>query len=277
MKNYLLFTIILLSNQVSADCFFSKDMIEISSKTGGSLSCQDKEYYLNQKSIDRLNRKGIDGNCIGKDNGLQCKSGTLIQYESINYNSLSEQKKKPPTPIKSFSTINEPQWNDRPKEPGDWYGESCLVRVWEVKDNGSRNLIMYRHGGRNSTYANIEGNYLNPVSLTEQVSNSYFKLAPKGFSNIEFVTTVSVLDASNKWNNSLVLLARKSGKCGIETQKSQCVRADGFIVQTYEDFGSDAWRLKQPVKVIVEDSCAKHKNSNFLEDRPWWSKIGVPH
>ncbi len=73
------------------------------------------------------------------------------------------------------------------------------------------------------------------------------------------------------------MISKKIGQCIVEKEDSKCVRAEGFIIYYKYVDPNQSWRLSNPVNVIVEDSCAKHKNSNFLDARPFWHTIPIPH
>jgi hypothetical protein len=273
MKKYIFtFTIILLKFNIAfADCLIDKDFFQISKETGGAVSCLDKEFYQNKLNT----RKGFDNNCIAEGTKIRCKSGTIVDYSDLHNQQMKIADNKriedeiSTIPIISFTGITEPLWTDRPLNPGDWYGENCMVRVWEKQ---SKKLIIYRHGSRNGIKSNINNIFVEGLAFPDSDSIMDLDTIPKELITPKFKTQISLSK-----DNRFTLLSNKIGNCKVEDKKEYCLRAEGVIAPYSRTTKSEQGRLERPLPVIIEDSCAKFKNSNFLDDRPFWHKIPIPH
>lgn len=143
---------------------------------------------------------------------------------------------------------------------------------------------MYRHGGREAIHAMVgpkptEGleNSGRPAQKAIRVPGSALDGRVADFSNSLSLTPEGPADERNvRLQNSLALQSLKAGRCRHDGA-SACVRAEGVLTQPAPYAGAESWRLSAPLDVVIEDSCAKNRYSYFLDARPFWFKIPVPH
>lgn len=116
-----------------AACALNAGIFEVAKATGGSVRCADKNYY---QAIAKGQTPAIlasfEENCIASGAKVLCKSGTLVEYLAPSPDAAVAAVPAPsakPQQVLTFTAVNEPPWLDRPAEPGEWYGLSCLVRI----------------------------------------------------------------------------------------------------------------------------------------------------
>lgn len=271
MKPLLAGALIFIAPNIYADCNLDAEMFSMAEATGGSVQCADREYYraINEGRAPVV-PKGFDGNCVATGAKVICASGTLVEYSAPSSKAETPQKAAASPPLKAltFTPVNEPPWLDRPAEPGNWYGLSCLARIWENLPNDKQGaLLMYRHGARTAMKIALAGTEL---SIGAQSDGFSFK-GDRG--SLDYRSLLSIVFQGQE--TFLSMDTRKVGKC-LHDATSSCVRAKGSVFESHGHRGSDTWRISAPIAVFAEDSCAKNSNSYLLDARPFWYKLPIP-
>ena len=158
------------------------------------------------------------------------------------------------------------------------HGESCRARVWLRQENGNRGpLLMYRHGGSASApvIANMGGAHQQGAAKPEQPFEPLLSKELRRDRLPDFATVLAFTSKANPSQAPVVLTLElvKGGSC-TSVKGEDCEQAIGYLVNRFE---SGVWRLDRPVPVIVEDSCAKSRHGNFIDAKPFYKKIGLPH
>lgn len=158
---------------------------------------------------------------------------------------------------------------------GTDHGDTCIVRIWRRLENGSAGeLLMYRHGAGGSLLSNIGG----ALHMAEARPQEVFEeLLSKDIGRDrlpDYVTTLSLVPSA-KPKSKPVLLSLElvdGGRCN-RSKDDNCARGIGFLVNKHEP---TTWVLAEPVPITVEDSCAKAKNGNFIDAKPFYKKLRIP-